>query len=204
MRPGAWIFKELAFARGCMASDSTGVRIRGQALPAGKAGAPLTLEGYGPGGTALLIECTTADPARTRAEIRGLLQQHGARLGAPGAVAYLFKRVGVLSYPGGGVDRERLAQLAYAAGAEDVAAGSGGQVLVLTDPPDLEQVRAHVAARGVSEAGAAVLWRAHQAIRLEGTAAREMLQLLEELGGRDDVGSVYSNAQIPDPIVAEL
>jgi transcriptional/translational regulatory protein YebC/TACO1 len=173
-------------------------------LPQGSA--RLWLEGYGPDQAVVLVECATGDPARTRAEVRSLFRAHGGHLGAPGSVAYLFQEVGVIAYPAG-TDRERLAQLAYAAGAEDVVLGSGGErdgLEVLTAPADLVSVRVRIAARG-GGAGidAQVTWRTHRTVRLEAGEARELLRLLTLLACRDDVRSVYSNAEIPDQIVAE-
>jgi transcriptional/translational regulatory protein YebC/TACO1 len=152
----------------------------------------------------VLVAALTAEAGRTRVQVRSLFKEHDGHLGAPGAVAYLFREAGVLGYAPG-TDSRRLAQLAYAAGAEDVAAGPGGGVEVLTAPECLDRVRAHVASRGGGEpADAQVTWHAHARIPLQGPAARQMLQLLLGLERRDDVWSVYSNAEIPDEIVAEL
>lgn len=176
-----------------------GCAVRGAAPGA----APQWLEGYGPGGTAVLAACVSGDLPRTGAAVRPLFQQHGGHLGAPGSVAYLFRQAGVLSYPPG-TDRERLAQLAYAADAEDVVASPGGGTEVLTAPWGLAAVQAHLGAHCGPPEDVRVLWRAHACVPLTGEDARRMLALLLELERRDELGSIYSNAEIPDEIVAQL
>jgi transcriptional/translational regulatory protein YebC/TACO1 len=168
------------------------------------AGPDAWLEGYGPKGTVLLLLCAAPDPPSTRAAIKSLFHKRGGQLGAPGSIAYLFRSAGVIRYPPG-TDAQRLAQLAYAAGAEEVAGADGGPVEVLTDPALLARVSAHLSAHaGGMAQDQRVLWRTETAVPLTGDDARSMLQLLLELEDRDDVRSVYSNAQIPDEIVAEL
>ena len=62
---------------------------------------PVQYEGYGPGGAVVMVECLTADPLRTGAEVRRAFLQHGGQLGADGSVSYLFNTVGLLTYPPG-------------------------------------------------------------------------------------------------------
>jgi transcriptional/translational regulatory protein YebC/TACO1 len=217
MRPAAFAFKDLTpFPPSSMASDRTWARLRrrlaGGRSPSVPGTAPLWLEGYAPGGTAVLVLCACADPDRTRAEIRDLLKERGGVLGAPGCLAYLFRQSGVLKFAPG-TDGERVAQLAYAAGAEEVVGTADGGLEVLTAPRCLTRVRAHVAGHlagppaekgGGEPADALVTWRSDGDVPLEAAQARQMLQLLLDLERRGDVWSVYSNAQIPDEIVAEL
>lgn len=172
---------------------------QGGPLPA--SGQGQVLEGYGLAEMRVLLHCSKDASSDA---IRGLFHEHGGWFGAPGSVAYLFKPVGLLSYPC--VPWEPLAQLAFAAGAEEVLRCKG-RIEVLTAPQDLAHVRAHVATHaspGPSELESYVTWRAHRIVPLAGELAREMLQLLRALGRREDVWSVYSNVEIPDEIVAEL
>jgi transcriptional/translational regulatory protein YebC/TACO1 len=161
-------------------------------------------EGYGPGGAAVLVDCVTADPSGLRERVRSAFARHGGRLGAPGAVRYLFNTVGLLSYPPG-TGGERLAQVAFDAGAEEVLPGNEAQgPEVLTDPVDLASVRERLAGQGLAPAAAEVTERAWDAVAVSGEDARCMLHLLGALESLEDVRNVYSNAEIPEEIVAEL
>lgn len=185
-------------------SDRTWTILRRRLAGEGRVLPPVWLEGYGPSGTVVLLGCATADPPQTRAAIKSLFHKRGCQLGAPGSIAYLFRCSGVISYPPG-TDPEPLAQLAYAGDAEEVAAAAGGGTEVLTHPACLEHVSAHLAARSSAvPQDLRVLWRTHTTVPLAGDDARRLLQLLLDLGKRDDVKGVYSNAEIPDEIVAEL
>src|ERR1700744_1167909 len=106
-----------------------------QAVPA--AFNTVQYEGYGPGGTAVLIECAAPERHDLAAHLRRVFAAHGGHLGAQGSVSYLFTRTGVLTYPIG----SELAELALAAGAEDVQMGSAG-IEILTDPADFVTIRA--------------------------------------------------------------
>jgi YebC/PmpR family DNA-binding regulatory protein len=160
-------------------------------------------EGYGPGGTRLMVDCLTDNRNRTGADVRQAFVEHGGTLGASGSVAYLFNQVGLMTYPPG-TDDEGLMAAALDAGAEDVIANPDGSLDVLTDPIDFETVRARLIADGFAPPDGEITQRAAVSVRLEGTAAEYMAQLLESLGDLDDVQDVYSNAEIPDEVLARV
>jgi transcriptional/translational regulatory protein YebC/TACO1 len=172
----------------------------GRALPAGFE--RVTYEGYGPGGAAVLIDCVARDPEAAREPIRATFRRHGGYLAAPGAVAYLFNQVGLLSYPSA-TDGERLARLALRAGAEDVVVSEDGSIEVLTDPIDCQGVRSHLTKEDLAPESTEVTRRAWDLIAVSGEDARRMLHLLAALASLDDVRNVYSNAALPNEIVAE-
>jgi transcriptional/translational regulatory protein YebC/TACO1 len=157
-------------------------------------------EAYGPGGAALIVDCRTDDPARTVAQVRQVLLRHRSVLGAPGAVAYLFNQVGRLVFAPG-TDPKRLARAALGAGAEDVETAS---LEVLTDPIDFETVRAALLAAGLVPKSAAVTQRASTSVPLEGQDAISMVQLMDTLGNLNDVENIYTNAEIPDEVLARV
>lgn len=191
-----------------MAHSSRWAHIQRRIPPQGHAPPPphsqqVRYEGYGPGGTAILIDCVTADPVRTRAELRAILARHGGHLGAPGSVCYLFNPVGLIACAPG-TDRARLTVAAFEAGAEEVVGTSDGRIEVLTDPASLEAVRARLMAQGFTAEHVEVTERAWDAIPVTGEAARCMLRLLLVLKHRDDVRNLYANVEIPEEILAEL
>jgi transcriptional/translational regulatory protein YebC/TACO1 len=157
-------------------------------------------EAYGPRGAALVIDCRTNDRDRTTAQLRQVVREHGGYLGAPGSVSYLFNDVGRLRFPPG-TDATRLTKLALQAGAEDVLPAS---LEVLTDPVDFESVRGALQVGGFAPVSAEVTLRASVTVRLEGEAALSMVHLVRALEHLNDVENVYTNAEIPDEVLARL
>lgn len=170
---------------------------------AGKAVERVCLEGYGPGGAAVMMECMTDNRERTVAQIRQVLLRYGGNLGAHGSVSYLFNQVGLMIYPPG-TNEERLIQKALEAGAEDVVPNSDGSIEVLADPLEFETVRALLQEGGFVPAVGEVTERAATSVPLTGEAAEAMLHLLESLEDLDDILNVYTNAEIPDEVLARV
>ncbi|MEZ5499854.1 MAG: YebC/PmpR family DNA-binding transcriptional regulator [Steroidobacteraceae bacterium] len=159
-------------------------------------------EGYGPGGVAVMVECLTDNRNRTVAEVRHAFTKYGGNLGADGSVAYLFNEVGVLTYPPG-TDEDQLLDRALEAGAEDVIVSEDGTIEVLTSPSECAAVAAAMEAAGHTPADASVVQRAASSAALAGEQAESMLKMLETLEDLDDVQNVYSNAEIPDELLAQ-
>jgi YebC/PmpR family DNA-binding regulatory protein len=163
----------------------------------------LRYEGYGPGGTAVMVDCLTDNKNRTVAEVRHAFTKFGGNLGADGSVNYLFNNVGLLMYPTGS-DEDVLMEAAIDSGAEDVVVDDDGSIEVLTEPGDFEAVRDAMVAAGHAPESAQLTMRASTAATLgvkEATSMVKMLELLEDL---DDVQEVYSNADISDDVLAQL
>jgi len=160
-------------------------------------------EGYGPGGVAVMVECMTDNRNRTVAEVRHAFSKYGGNLGADGSVGYLFSLVGQLSFPAG-QDEDVLMEAALEAGAEDVVSYPDGSIDVLTDPTEFEEVRDALAAAGFETEEAEVTQRASTSTELNEQQASSMMKMLEVLEDLDDVQNVYSNADIPDEILALL
>jgi YebC/PmpR family DNA-binding regulatory protein len=160
-------------------------------------------EGYGPGGVAVMVDCLTDNRNRTVAEVRHAFTKHGGNLGADGSVGYLFNQVGALVYPPG-TDEDRLMDLALEAGAEDVIAHEDGSLEVLAAPADYEAIRGALTKAGLAPAAGEITQRASTSVTLAGDAATTMMELLEALEDLDDVQNVYSNAEIPDDVLARV
>jgi YebC/PmpR family DNA-binding regulatory protein len=158
-------------------------------------------EGYGPGGAAVMVQCLTDNRNRTVSEVRYVFTRHGGNLGADGSVGYLFNHVGMLCYPPGS-DEDRVMEAALEAGAEDVITNDDRSIDVLTDPGEYERVRAEMSRAGFAPGDAEITMRASTTAALEGEQAESMLRMLEALEDLDDVQNVYSNADLPDEILA--
>jgi YebC/PmpR family DNA-binding regulatory protein len=157
----------------------------------------LVLEGYGPGGVAILVEGTTDNRNRTVSEIRHLFTKHGGNLGGAGSVAYLFKPKGVISVAAGKTTEDTLMEIALDAGADDIVSEAGG-FTVYTTPHSLEAVREAIKKAGIEPDEAEVKKLADNSIPLEGTKAQQLLKLVEALDDQEDVSSVWDNSDISE------
>jgi len=158
-------------------------------------------EGYGPGGVAVMVDCLTDNRNRTVADVRHLFSKFGGNLGADGSVAYLFNQVGLFSFAAG-TDEEAVMEVAIEAGAEDVVVNDDSSIDVLSSPGDFATVGDALA--GLKPELAEVTMRASVAATLGEKEAASMMKLLENLEELDDVQEVFSNAEIPDEILASL
>ena len=163
----------------------------------------IVYEGYGPGGVAVMVNCLTDNRNRTVADVRHAFAKFGGNLGAEGSVAYLFNKIGLVSYAAG-IDEDAIMGAAIDAGAEDVIVNSDGSLDVLTDPSEFEQVRQALESVEAASEVADVTMRASVSAELGAKEASSMMKLLEMLEDLDDVQDVYSNADIPDEILANL
>jgi YebC/PmpR family DNA-binding regulatory protein len=153
-------------------------------------------EGYAPHGVAVLVECMTDNRNRTVAEVRHAFSKFGGNLGTEGSVAYMFKRLGVLSFAPG-ADEEKITEIAIEAGAEDVVAFDDGALEVITDPDSFQAVKDAMVGAGVEPADAEITQRADVEVALEGEEAQTVAKLLDFLEDLDDSQNVYSNADLP-------
>ena len=160
-------------------------------------------EGYGLGGGAVMDNCLTDNRNRTVADVRHAFSKYGGNLGADGSVAYLFNKVGLMSFPVG-VDEDRVMEVAIESGAEDVVINDDGSIDVLTDPDEFENVRKALEDSSNGFEFAEITMRASVSATLGEKEASSMMKLLEMLEDLEDVQQVYSNAEIPDEILANL
>jgi YebC/PmpR family DNA-binding regulatory protein len=160
-------------------------------------------EGYGPGGTAVMVDCLTDNRNRTVAAVRHAFAKFGGNLGADGSVNYLFNHVGQLLYPED-ADEDAIMEAAIEAGAEDVVVDDEGSIEVLTEPGDFEVVRDAMRRAGFEPETAQLTMRASTSSELDVDDAGSMVKLLETLEDLDDVQEVYSNADISDDVLAQL
>ncbi len=160
-------------------------------------------EGYGPGGTAVMVDCLTDNRNRTVAEVRHAFTKFGGNLGADGSVNYLFNKVGQLLFPAG-VNEDTVMEAAIESGAEDVIVEDDGSIEVLTEPDDFEQVRDGLVDAGLEAETAQITMRASTNASLEAKEAGSMIKLLEMLEDLDDVQEVYSNADISEDVLAQI
>ncbi|MBD9361898.1 YebC/PmpR family DNA-binding transcriptional regulator [Methylomonas fluvii] len=160
-------------------------------------------EGYGPGGTAVMVNCLTDNRNRTVADVRHAFSKAGGNLGTDGSVAYMFRKVGIISYANG-VDEDAVMEAAMEAGAEDVVTNDDGSIDVFTSPEDYMTVKEAMLAAGFEPENAEVTMHADVKTELDSESAEKMLKLIDRLEDLDDVQDVYSNADISDDIMTAL
>jgi len=159
-------------------------------------------EGYAPGGVAVIVECLTDNKVRTVADVRHAFNKCGGNLGTDGSVAFMFRKLGVLSF-GPGSSEDALTEAAIEAGADDVASyQEDGVIEVLTSPEAFEAVKAAMAAAGHQPIQAEVTMRADNDIKVEGDTALQVRKMLDMLEDLDDVQDVYHNADLGDAAYA--
>ncbi len=179
---------ERAIARGAGGQD--GVRLE-----------PLTYEGYGPGGVAILVETMTDNRNRTVAEVRHAFTRAGSNLGTDGSVAYLFDKKGQIQFEPG-TSEDDVMEIAIESGAEDVVADDEGMIEVVTAPEDYLAVKDALVDGGLEPAAAEVAMVAQTYTDLDADTGEKVLRLLDSLEDIDDVTSVYTNANFPDELMS--
>ncbi len=163
----------------------------------------LRYEGYGPGGTALIVDCMTDNRNRTASEVRHAFSKAGGNLGTEGSVAYLFNKTGLISYPPG-ADEDEIMEAALEAGAEDVVVNDDSSIDVTTAPEDFSDVKTAMEAASLTTDMAEVTFSATTSANLARDDAEKLLRLVDALEDLDDVQNVYTNADIADEIMESL
>lgn len=162
-----------------------------------------TLEGYGPGGTALLLEVTSDNRNRTVAEIRSLLTKSSGNMAEAGAVSWQFQKRGLLLIEKDKIEEDQLLSLALDAGAEDVKVVDKS-FEVTTAPSDFEAVKKALTDANIETSFAEVTYVAQNQVKLDEKAAEQMLKLMEILDDHDDVQKVHANFDISDEIMEKV
>jgi YebC/PmpR family DNA-binding regulatory protein len=160
-------------------------------------------EGYGPGGAAVLIEVMTDNKNRTTAEIRHIFAKSSGNLGEAGCVAWMFEKKGYIVVEKGGVDEERLMEVALDAGADDIQENEK-EFEVVTDPGAFDAVKEALEVAGIKYVLAEVTMHPQSVVQLEGKNAEQMLRLMEQLEDHDDIQKVYANFDIPEGVMEQL
>jgi YebC/PmpR family DNA-binding regulatory protein len=153
-------------------------------------------EGYAPGGIAVIVDCMTDNKVRTVADVRHAFSKNGGNLGTDGSVAFMFKKLGVLAFPGGS-DEDAVTNAAIEAGADDVVVyPEDGAIDVVTAPDSFQAVKDAMAAAGFVPEQAEVTLRADNDVAVSGDTADSVRKLLDMLEDMDDVQNVYHNAEL--------
>ena len=163
----------------------------------------VTYEGYGPGGAALLIQVMTDNKNRTVAELRHVLSRHGGSLGENGSVAWMFKKIGLITVPAASATEDELMVATLDAGAEDIELDED-VFRVETNPGSLEAVKTALEQNNIPYESAEIIMEPRNTLRVEGKSAESMIKLMDALEEHDDIQSVYSNFDIDDSVLESI
>jgi YebC/PmpR family DNA-binding regulatory protein len=161
------------------------------------------LEGYGPGGVAILLEINTDNRNRTVSEIRHAFGKNGGNMAAAGAVAYLFHKKGDIVIPKSAAKEDDLMSIVLEAGADDLR-DDGDNWEVLTETSAYEAVLEAVKKAGIEPVSASVTMIPQNYIKLEGSQASTMIRLIEAFEEHDDVQNVHANFDIDQKLLEEV
>ncbi|MDF2153695.1 YebC/PmpR family DNA-binding transcriptional regulator [Vibrio sp. CAU 1672] len=160
-------------------------------------------EGYGPGGTAVMVECMTDNRNRTVSGVRHAFSKAGGNLGTDGSVSYLFEKKGVISYAPG-LDEDAVMEVALESGADDIETSEDGSIDVYTAPAEFGTVKDALDAAGFVAENAEVSLIPSTKAELDADTAPKLLRLIDALEDLDDVQEVYHNGDISDEVAAQL
>lgn len=162
----------------------------------------LVYEGYGPGGSAIILECYSENKNRTVAEVRHAFSKHGGNMAENGSVSWQFKHVGNISVANNGVDEDELTLTALDAGAEDVEVDEEGFTIV-TAMEDLHKVNDALVAAGVKTEDPVLTYMPTNKAELTPDDAAKLMRLLDALDDLDDVQETYVNVDITEDMLQE-
>ncbi len=155
----------------------------------------VTLEGYGPGGVAVLVELSTDNRNRTVSEIRHVFTKGGGNLGEAGSVAWMFHKKGDIVVPKAAAKEDDLMNVVLDAGGEDLK-DDGENWEVITDPHSYDPVVEALKKAGINPTTSEIAMVPQNYIKLEGQQATQMIRLIEALEEHDDVQHVWSNFDV--------
>ena len=159
-------------------------------------------EGYGLGGTAIMVDCLTDNRNRTVSDVRHAFSKHGGNLGTDGSVSYMFSKQGFISFASG--DEDDIMEVAIESGADDVITNDDGSIDVMTAPDDFFSVKDALVANNLNPEHSQITMEPTNRIELNLEDAEKFMKLIDRLEDLDDTQDVYHNADISDEVMAQL
>ncbi|MCK5581446.1 MAG: YebC/PmpR family DNA-binding transcriptional regulator [Candidatus Omnitrophica bacterium] len=157
----------------------------------------VVFDAYGPGGVAILIEGLTDNKNRTTAEVRSILNKKNGSLAGAGSTAWMFTAKGFVSIEKDKTTEEDLMDIVLDAGAEDIKT-EGDYFEIICDPSDLEAVKEAMNSKNIPAVAAELTKIPGSTVKVVGTEATQLLNLMEALEDHEDVQAVHANFDIPD------
>jgi YebC/PmpR family DNA-binding regulatory protein len=153
------------------------------------------LEGYGPGGVAVLVDLSTDNRNRTVSEIRHMFGKNGGNLGEAGSVSWMFHKKGDIVVPKSAAKEDDLMSIVLEAGGEDLK-DDGESWEIITDPHAFDAVLEALKKANIAPTASEIGMIPQNYIKLAGQQATTMIRLVEALEEHDDVQHVWSNFDV--------
>lgn len=160
-------------------------------------------EGYGPGGTAVIVEALTDNRNRTASNVRSIFTKAGGVLGETGSVSFSFDHLGEITYKPTVGNADKVMEAAIEAGADDVESDEEGHTIICGFESINEVAKALEAALGEAET-VKMIWRAQNNVPVDEEKALSLIKLIDSLEDDDDVQNVYSNFEVSEEVMAKL
>ncbi|MFT8783260.1 MAG: YebC/PmpR family DNA-binding transcriptional regulator [Acetobacter syzygii] len=165
--------------------------------------AEMRYEGYGPAGVAVIVEALTDNRNRTASEVRAAFSKSGGSMGETNSVSFMFRRLGVITYPVSVASEDDMLEAAIEAGAENVVSTETTHE-VTCEVESFFAVKDALEARFGEPESAKLDWRPENTVTLDEEKAQSLFKFLDVLEDNDDVQNVYANFDLPDDLAEKL
>ena len=160
-------------------------------------------EGYGPEGTAIIVEAMTNNKNRTAAEIRSIFSKSGGNMGESGSVSFGFKRLGVITIEKNLATEEEIFDFSVENGSEDLEVNEEDYV-IYCEQSVLHILNNKIVSKFGSTKSADLMWKSDTSVEVEKDSAEKLFKLLNALEDNDDVQGVSSNFEVSEETLASL
>ncbi len=165
--------------------------------------AEIRYEGYGPGGTAIIVEALTDNRNRTASDVRTIFSKNGGNLGETNSVAFMFDHVGQIIYPTATATSDAMFETAVECGADNVDSGTDEHE-VITSVENFAAVRDSLEKKFGEAQAAKLIWQPNLTATPNEDQATQLLKLIDALDDHDDVQTVYANFELDDETLERL
>ena len=159
-----------------------------------------TIEGYGPGGVAIMVEVLTDNKNRTTADIRSIFSKKNGNVAGAGSVGWMFEKKGYIEVDKAAASEDDTMSIVLDAGAQDMETEEDFYAIT-TSPKDFEAVKKALEDNNIKPKSAELTMLPKSTVKLAGNDATQILTLVEALEDSDDVQNVYANFDIPDEML---
>ena len=152
-------------------------------------------EGYGPNGTAIIVDALTDNRNRTAANVKACFTKGDGNVGTQGCVSFMFDTKGqiIIAKEECDLDADELMMMALDAGAEDIIE-EDDSFEVITAPNDFSLVREALEKEGIKMAEAEVTMIPQNYVELtDEESIKKINVILDRLDEDEDVQKVYHN-----------
>ena len=156
----------------------------------------IVLEGYGPGGVAIMVEAMSDNRNRTVSDVRHAFSKFGGNLGTDGSVSYLFNKIGII-HVAKSYSEEDILDIALEAGADDLV-DEEDYFEIITSSSVLENVLKSLKENNIENTNAELTLRAETSVSVDQEMSEKVLKIMDFMDELDDVQEVHTNAEFPE------